>query len=72
MFYLQYNKPLAEHFPRLEISQGRTIFSALSFLWQSPSTLTPNTVLHFLSTLTITLTLTETLDKVPDFKQQRE
>lgn len=39
MFYLQYKKPLAEHFPRLEISQGRAIFVALSFLWQSHPTL---------------------------------
>lgn len=38
MFYLQYKQPLAEHFPRLEISQGRAIFAALSFLWQSHST----------------------------------
>lgn len=37
MFYLQYNKPLAEHFPRPERSQGRTLFPALSFLWQTPS-----------------------------------
>lgn len=72
MFYLQYKKPLAEHFPRLEISQGRAIFAALSFLWQSHSTPTPNTVLHFLSMLTITFTTTETLDKAPDLKQHRE
>lgn len=35
MSYLQYNKPLAEHFPRLERSQGRILFAALSFLWQT-------------------------------------
>lgn len=47
MFYLQYNKSLAEHFPRREISQGRTLFAALSFLWQPLSRPTPNTVLQF-------------------------
>ena len=50
MFYLQYNKPLAENFPRLEISQGRILSAALSFLWQPISRPTPNIALHSFST----------------------
>lgn len=68
MFYLQHKKPLAEQFPRLEISQGRAIFAALGFLWQSHSILTLNTVLHFLSMLTHNLYLNRNLRQGPRFE----